>query len=193
MLSSTWITHSTNVADLCKPLIRLMMMNGNGRRKSGSWTPVNLFFLCAACGITDSAILSDTFGPLEDLADKGNGLGFTANLPDSILPAPLEPTTTLPPGPVTNDGTVFFKHYYPNCAGSKSGGQNLLQALDQDQFAQACQDNAHYPFANHIKWQLVKWFTDTSLTQQQIDAFLQLFYVYTPNLYILILVIHFCP
>lgn len=123
---------------------------------------------------------------MDDLADEDDGLGFIGNSHESassIPPTPLEPATTLPPGPVTNDSNVFFKKYHPNRAGSKPGGENLLQALEQDQFAHVRQDNAHYPFANQVEWQLVKWFTDASLTQQQIDAFLRLLYVRTLNLY----------
>lgn len=132
---------------------------------------------------------------MEDLADEDDGLGFIENSQESsssIPPTPLEPAMTLPPGPVTNDSNIFFKKYHPNRAGSIPGGENLLQALEQDQFAHERRDNAHYPFANLAEWQLVKWFTDASLTQQQIDAFLRLFYVCNLNLYISELIIYFC-
>ena len=78
----------------------------------------------------------------------------------------------------TNDlGGLFTKVYHPNRACSKTGGQNLLQAIHDDRFADHRKENPYYPFADKAEWELVKWMTDASLTQQQIDTFLKLSYV----------------
>ncbi|KJA18321.1 hypothetical protein HYPSUDRAFT_145116 [Hypholoma sublateritium FD-334 SS-4] len=71
---------------------------------------------------------------------------------------------------------LFYKVYHPNRAHYAPGGKNLLQSINNDRFAANRHDNPHYPFADKDEWELVKWFTDASLTQQQIDAFLQLGY-----------------
>lgn len=85
----------------------------------------------------------------------------------------------MPPNSVLNESenNLFFKVYHPNRACRAAGGKNLLQSINDDQFAAIRQDNPHYPFANKDEWELVKWLTDASLTQQQIDAFLRLGYV----------------
>ncbi|KJA17834.1 hypothetical protein HYPSUDRAFT_145923, partial [Hypholoma sublateritium FD-334 SS-4] len=78
---------------------------------------------------------------------------------------------------LTETGNLFFKVYHPNRAYHAAGGKNLLQSINDDQFADIREDNPYYPFANKDEWELVKWMTDASLTQQQIDAFLRLGYV----------------
>lgn len=100
---------------------------------------------------------------------------------DSVASSP--PSGGAPPTLQSQDGSssdpnLFFKIYHPNRSSSTAGGKNLLQAIhDHDSFAEFRKENPHYPFADKAEWEVVKWMTDASLTQQQIDAFLKLAYV----------------
>lgn len=94
------------------------------------------------------------------------------------IPPPSEAASISPSATLNESQTgLFYKVYHPNRAHSAPGGKNLLQSINDDRFALNREDNPHYPFANKDEWELVKWMTDASLTQQQIDAFLQLGYV----------------
>ncbi len=105
---------------------------------------------------------------------------------ESVAPSPTRPgafSASQSLDEPTNDlGGLFTKVYHPNRAYSKTGGQNLLQAIHDDRFADYRKENPYYPFADKAfadkaEWELVKWMTDASLTQQQIDTFLKLSYV----------------
>ncbi|KAG6814898.1 hypothetical protein H0H87_006738, partial [Tephrocybe sp. NHM501043] len=97
---------------------------------------------------------------------------------EALRPHPQEPTadpTAFPHDPPIH--TSFFKEYHSNRAASSPNGLNLLQKLDDDQYAHIRNNgNPHYPFANKSEWELVRWMNDACLTQQQIDAFLKLSY-----------------
>lgn len=70
------------------------------------------------------------------------------------------------------------KHYHPNRSNSLAGGQNWLQQMDQDQYAQFRQNfDVHYPFASEDEWKLAHWLTSSGLPQSQINSFLKLDYV----------------
>ena len=103
-----------------------------------------------------------------------------SNLGTGFSHIPL-PTGAIPTSPTTSlnesGAGLFSKVYHPNRARHILGGTNLLQSINNDDFAACRIDNQHYPFANKDEWELVKWMTDASLTQRQIDTFLKLAYV----------------
>jgi len=120
--------------------------------------------------------------PLEDLNGAGDSTNFWPQLdtPDNTTLLPTGGANTVPQTSLTQDTELFFKRYHPNRAMSSPGGENLLQSVNNDQFAQhrtGVDGNAYYPFATRDEWELVQWMTDASLTQQQIDVFLRLAYV----------------
>jgi hypothetical protein len=55
-------------------------------------------------------------------------------------------------------------------------GENLLQAMERDQYEEQQKENIFYPFSSHEDWQLASWLLQGSLSQKSIDEFLRLEY-----------------
>jgi hypothetical protein len=143
----------------------------------GSWeeVPAGLFFFFS-CLVDFHAIKVSPdefqFNPFEEQVDNIS-YNFTP-------PAPLPPKQYVNEFLPSLDGITRHKEYHPNRAHFSSGGENLLQRMDQDLLSKHRETNVHYPFADRTEWELAQWLNSTSLTQQQIDSFLRLDYVSHP-------------
>lgn len=120
-----------------------------------------------------------SLAPLHDAADIDSGSDATYSDP-SELPSPfiVPPTTADAPPQVSLAG--LKKMFHPNHSSVLSAGKNLLQQMDDDEYApirNSKQYDVHYPFVSRADWQLAKWLTNSSLPQSEIDAFLRLEYV----------------
>src|SRR6202041_3185893 len=69
------------------------------------------------------------------------------------------------------------KTFHPNLSKYKTGGTNLLQQMDQDQYATFQAANIHYLFASEMEWKLANWLTSSGLPQSQINNFIKQDYV----------------
>lgn len=94
--------------------------------------------------------------------------------PDSPAPIPLPLPQEIPPV-ASQLGLLKIEH--PNSPIFRPGGLNLLEAMELDEHAEKRLTNPFYPFASKMDWEVARFIYDTSLTQQQIDKFLQLDYV----------------
>jgi len=95
---------------------------------------------------------------------------------DNDLPSVVPPTTRDPFSQTSFAG--IRKQYHPNRSASRHGGENLLQQMDNDKYAEVREKfDIHYPFASRSEWQLVQWLTSSSLPQSEINTFLRLDYV----------------
>lgn len=85
---------------------------------------------------------------------------------------PPAPTITDPYPQVTDAGLQKTDH--PNQPYGFDGGQNLLQAMENDIYSDFRRENLYYPFRSMGEWQLARWISESRLTQAQIDKFLKL-------------------
>ena len=69
--------------------------------------------------------------------------------------------------------------YHPLQSISYPGGLNILQQIDQTDtyVSERRTAGVHYPFTSCASWQLANWLSSTSLSQSEINGFLQLDYV----------------
>ncbi|KAF9477723.1 hypothetical protein BDN70DRAFT_810175 [Pholiota conissans] len=67
--------------------------------------------------------------------------------------------------------------FHPNVPATKTGGANLLQAMDSDRNAAVRQTHLFFPFANKAEWELASWLCNGGLSQRDIDTFLNLDFV----------------
>lgn len=102
---------------------------------------------------------------------EGDGEDF---LRDSA-PAPLETTNEVPPQ-VSLNGLRKFLHPNVSIAHGPPKLNNLQQIDYFDEHAALRQstDNIFYPFSSSRDWQLGRWLTESSLSQNQINNFLKL-------------------
>lgn len=147
--------------------------------------------------LTVSNWLDSCFDPLDDLGDTYNYVEYDgASSPQPVAASAIASTssgtTPVPDGFIptvqstsATEGGAFVKHYHPQRPGTHGRGLNLLQELDCDQhaFTRRTSNNYYYPFADDTEWEMVQWMTRSSLTQQDIDAFLKLKYVSRQPLY----------
>ena len=117
-----------------------------------------------------------SLAPLYDAGDSNASNRFVPFAPGSShpdLPVFEPPTAADVPPDVSLVG--LEKHYHPNRSGSLAVGQNWLQLMDQDRYAQFRQDfDVHYSFASEDEWKLAHWLTSSGLPQSQINNFLKL-------------------
>lgn len=85
---------------------------------------------------------------------------------------PPEVTIADPYPQITDAGLRKINH--PNQPHGFNGGQNLLQAMDNDMYSNLRRENGYYPFRSMEEWQLARWISESRLTQVQIDKFLKL-------------------
>lgn len=138
--------------------------------------------------------LDSGFDPLDDLDtyefvnyhDTGSAQSATSAMP--VPPAYGPPPTV--GGPVSHAESTtthpkFIKAYHPQRSGTHGRDLNLLERLDGDKYAdiRRSTNNYHYPFESDTEWEVVQWITRSSLTQQDIDAFLKLKYVSCQSLW----------
>jgi hypothetical protein len=155
-------------------------IDSDSAESEGSWeleeVPVGSFFFFLVDFHVKSLPDEFPFSPFEDIAseqDDNNLYNFTP-------PAPLPPKQYINDFLASSDDITRHKEYHPNRAQFRSGGENLLQRMEQDPLSEHRKTNVHYPFANRTEWELAQWLNSTSLTQQQIDSFLRLDYVSHP-------------
>ncbi|KAF7969079.1 hypothetical protein HWV62_28378 [Athelia sp. TMB] len=91
-------------------------------------------------------------------------------------PAPISHVPANNNGDMPPDSSLhgLNKRQHPRVPFRGAGGENLLQQIRRDRYAEYRADNIHYPFATRGDWQLGEWLTNSSLTQAQIDSFLKL-------------------
>lgn len=89
---------------------------------------------------------------------------------------PITRAPTIPNGDIPSASNIhgLSKLEHPRILIRRPGGENLLQRIRGDQYAQQRKDNIHYPFRSRGDWQLAQWLTNSPLTQAQIDSFLKL-------------------
>lgn len=85
---------------------------------------------------------------------------------------PPVPTIAEPYPQITHAGLKKVDH--PNKPYGFHGGQNLLQAMENDIYSNLRHENLYYPFRSEEEWQLARWISESRLTQAQIDKFLKL-------------------
>lgn len=136
-------------------------------------------------------LTSPQLQPLKQNA--GNNLSDGESDMDEFQQPPLSPNctqrSTRPPiyeptlhSPTMLNGDIppvcdlngLSKYEHPVLPTRIPGGENLLQRIRHDQYADCRTDNIHYPFRSRGEWQLAQWLTNSSLTQAQIDSFLKL-------------------
>lgn len=73
-------------------------------------------------------------------------------------------------------GTV--RQYHPNTPVVNPGGQNHLQKMDDDIYANIHNtENIYYPFASKSEFELAGWLSSGALSQKEVDSFLRLEHV----------------
>ena len=119
--------------------------------------------------------LVPSIAPLFDAANANTDEEY--DLP--TLPSIVLPTATEAPPSVSLAG--LRKEYHPNRSAYArgTGGQNLLQQMDNDEFSGVRHDsgNSYYPFASEDEWRLAHWLTHSSLPQSEVNTFLHLNWV----------------
>lgn len=132
--------------------------------------PLVLQFLIS-CVVNDL----DMLDPFNDTEEDLSGPPTTSFSPTPSVSTPMQgphvrtPLTGLPAG----IRTVF----HSNTPLSWTGGTNLLQKMDKDQFAEERQENIYFPFASRMEWDLASWLSTGGLSQKEVDSFLKLDYV----------------
>lgn len=113
--------------------------------------------------------------PLFDAAGVNTDNEHNPLIPPSII----LPTATEVPPSVSLAGLQKQYHSNRSAYAYGTGGQNLLQQMDNDTYFAARRDsgNFHYPFASQDEWGLAHWLTSSSLPQSEVDAFLRLNWV----------------
>jgi len=122
--------------------------------------------------------LDEQIASLVPLFDAAN-----ANTDDEddppMLPSVILPTAAEAPPTISLAG--LRKEYHPNRSAyaTGTGGKNMLQQMDDDEFTAARHEsgNIHYPFASQEEWRLAYWLTHASLPQSEINSFLRLDWV----------------
>ena len=67
------------------------------------------------------------------------------------------------------------REYHPNQSKTHSGGENLFGRMDQDEFTHIRDtENPYYPFASKSEWEVANWLSRETLSQREIDEYLQL-------------------
>lgn len=84
---------------------------------------------------------------------------------------PTSSSDHLPPS-IPDDGLLTEKH--PNQPFGFSGGLNLLQKMETDQYSNERITNIYYPFRSKEEWHLAKFLAESRLPQAQINQFLKL-------------------
>ena len=143
-------------------------------------------YLC--CCEFNSCIVDPSLVPLYDVADAyadapANHIPVSTPHASSVPePPPFEPPA-INEAPPNVSLAGLDKTFHPNLSKYKAGGANLLQQMDQDQYARFREANIHYPFASEMEWKLAKWLTSSGLPQSQINNFIKLDYVSHTSFY----------
>lgn len=106
------------------------------------------------------------------------GVGI-ANNPSEIKSSDNEQATLIPP-PVLLHNSIKIESYPYTGVDLGPGGSFFcaLEELSPDEWAVACENNPYWPFNNSEEWELALWMVDTSLSHEEITAFLKLQYVH---------------
>jgi hypothetical protein len=124
-----------------------------------------------------SGDLVPNIAPLFETANANTDEEY--NLP--TLPSIVLPTATEVPPSVSLAG--LRKEYHPNRSAYAlgTGGQNLLQRMDNDEYSGVRHEsgNFYYPFASEDEWRLAHWLTCSPLPQSEVNTFLHLNWVST--------------
>ncbi|KAI5988373.1 hypothetical protein EDD15DRAFT_2172578, partial [Pisolithus albus] len=122
------------------------------------------------CSEDEVTFDGDIPDPFED-EDDDVQTTFLAEINNDHINDPSSVSSAHLPSAINNRQRL----YYPDPPVSRTGGMNLLQRMEMDQYASIRNsENVYFPFASRSEWELADWLSSGALSQKEIDAYLRL-------------------